>query len=111
MPCYSGKIAVPNLDTEWGADVPFAQDVFPWHEWPYLPALLRLILALGLGLFVGLERQRRGKEAGVRTFAFAGLIGFLGGLLGDNFALLSLGLVGLLVVFLTIHAVRANHGT
>src|SRR5580704_5763280 len=80
-------------------------------EWPYLAALQRLALALAIGIFVGLERQRRGKEAGVRTFAFAGLIGCLGALLGENFALLSLVLVGMLVIFLTIHALRATQGT
>jgi uncharacterized membrane protein (DUF4010 family) len=83
----------------------------PTSEWPYLDAIQRLALVLALGTFVGLERQRRGKEAGVRTFAFAGLLGCLGGLLGDPFALLALALVGLLVVFLTLHALRASHGT
>jgi uncharacterized membrane protein (DUF4010 family) len=80
-------------------------------QWPYLMALQRLALALAIGSFAGLERQRRGKEAGLRTFAFAGLLGCLGALLGESFALLSLAFVGLLVIFLTIHAVRANHGT
>ncbi len=51
----------------------------PDGPWPYLPTLVRLVLALALGLFVGLERERRGKEAGVRTFAFASLLGCLGG--------------------------------
>ena len=41
----------------------------------YLPTLMRLALALALGLFVGLERERRGKEAGLRTFGFAALFG------------------------------------
>ena len=45
------------------------------------------------------------------TFAFAGLLGCLGGLLGDSFALLSIALVGLLVILLTIHALMADHGT
>ena len=83
----------------------------PSFEWPYLHALERLALALALGFFVGLERQRRGKEAGVRTFAFAGLLGCLGGLLGESFALLALALVGLLVVLLAFHAVQVAHGT
>ncbi len=43
-------------------------------SWPYLGTLLRLVLALGLGLFVGLERERRGKEAGVRTFALVSVL-------------------------------------
>jgi uncharacterized membrane protein (DUF4010 family) len=71
-------------------------------NWPYAPVLARLGLALAIGLFVGLERQRRGKEAGVRTFAFAALIGCLGGLLGGVMAPLSIGLLGLLVAFLNV---------
>ncbi len=90
---------------------PTAEVPMPSFEWPYLHALARLALALALGFFVGLERQRRGKEAGVRTFAFAGLIGCLGGLLGENFALLALGLIGLLVVILAFQAVQVAHGT
>ncbi|MBV9581546.1 MAG: MgtC/SapB family protein, partial [Chloroflexi bacterium] len=39
---------------------------------------------MALGLFIGLERERRGKEAGVRTFGFAALMGGLGGLLGEH---------------------------
>src|ERR671928_364240 len=76
----------------------------------YLPTLLRLALALGLGLFVGLERERRGKEAGLRTFGFAALLGGLGGLLGEAYALLGLGLLGILVVFLNWATLREGEG-
>ena len=86
-------------------------DVFtPAPTFPYLPTLLRLALALALGLFVGLERERRGKEAGLRTFGFAALLGGLGGLLGDAYALLDLGLLGILVVFLNWATLRAGEG-
>jgi MgtC family len=80
-------------------------------EWPYLQALVRLALALALGLFVGLERERRGKEAGVRTFAFAALLGCLGGLLGESYALLSLVFVGALVTFLNVKTLLSNQTT
>lgn len=76
--------------------------------WPHFPTLFRLGLALGVGLFIGLERERRGKEAGVRTFAFAALLGCLGGLLGDSFALLGMGLLGVLVALLAWQTVRAS---
>jgi uncharacterized membrane protein (DUF4010 family) len=88
-----------------------ANFALPNSEWPYLLALGRLALALALGLFVGLERERRGKEAGLRTFAFATLLGCLGSLNGEAFALLSVGLVGVLVVLLNIHTLAAGHGT
>jgi uncharacterized membrane protein (DUF4010 family) len=76
----------------------------------YLPTLTRLALALALGLFVGLERERRGKEAGLRTFGFAALLGGLGGLLGDSYALLGMGLLGILVVFLNWATLRDGQG-
>jgi uncharacterized membrane protein (DUF4010 family) len=83
----------------------------PAADWPYLQALARLGLALALGMLVGLERERRAKEAGVRTFAFAALLGCLGGLLGERYALLSLGLLGLLTVFLNVERLKAHGDT
>jgi uncharacterized membrane protein (DUF4010 family) len=68
-------------------------------HWDFLPTLVRLGLALGTGAFVGLEREHRGK-AGARTFTFASLIGCLGGLLGNSYALLAIILIGLFVCFL-----------
>jgi uncharacterized membrane protein (DUF4010 family) len=75
---------------------------FPNLEWPYLEALFRVGLALALGLFVGLERERRRKDAGARTFAFAAMLCCMGGLLGEGFAMLALALLGILVTFLNI---------
>ena len=66
--------------------------------WPYLPTRARLALALALGLLLGIERERRRKEAGLRRFAFASLLGAIGGLLGDSYALLALAPVGVLIV-------------
>jgi uncharacterized membrane protein (DUF4010 family) len=78
--------------------------------WPPVPTLTRLGLSLAVGLFVGLERERRGKEAGLRTFGFAALMGGLGGLLGEAYALLALGLLGILVVIMNWQALRAHEG-
>ena len=77
---------------------------------PDLPTLARLGLALAVGLFVGFERERRGKEAGVRTFGFAALLGCLGGLLGESYALISLALLSVLTILLNLQALRANEG-
>jgi uncharacterized membrane protein (DUF4010 family) len=83
----------------------------PNVEWPYLQILIRLALSLALGLLIGLERERRGKEAGLRTFGFICLLGALGGSLGMPFALLILALVGMLAVLLNIQTLRADQGT
>lgn len=78
--------------------------------WPYLPTFQRLALALAIGLFAGLEREHRGKEAGLRTFALIALIGCVGALLGESFALVSVGLTGVLVVLLNVQTIRAGEG-
>ena len=80
----------------------------PMAQWPYIDILVRLALSLVLGLLIGLERERRGKEAGLRTFGFIALLGGLGGALGDNFALLNLGLVGAMAMVLNIQSLRAD---
>jgi Domain of unknown function (DUF4010)/MgtC family len=79
-------------------------------SWPYLRTLARLALALAIGLFIGIERERRRKEAGLRTFAFVAALGAVGGLLGESYSLLALGLVGILVIFLNIETIRTNEG-
>ncbi len=82
----------------------------PTAQWSYQVILVRLALALALGLLLGLERERRGKEAGLRTFGFLSLLGALGGSLGDGFALLALVLTGLLAVLLNVHSLRSGEG-
>jgi uncharacterized membrane protein (DUF4010 family) len=79
--------------------------------WPYLIVFERLSLALAIGLLVGIERERRGKDAGLRTFGFVALLGALGGLLGESYALLSIVLLGLLIIFLNLQTLRLNQGT
>ena len=79
-------------------------------SWPYLPTLARLGLALAIGLFIGIERERRHKEAGLRTFAFASVLGAVGGLLGDPFSWVVFFLVAVLVIFLNIETIRTDEG-
>lgn len=83
----------------------------PAVQWIPLDVLARLMLALGVGLLVGLEREWRGKEAGLRTFGLVSLLGALGGLLGTPYAVVCIALVGILVVFLNIQGIRADNGT
>jgi uncharacterized membrane protein (DUF4010 family) len=80
-------------------------------DWPYLEMLARFALALALGLLVGLERERRKKQAGLRTFGFIALLGSVGASLGDPYAYIMLGLTGLMTVFLNIQDMRTHEGT
>jgi uncharacterized membrane protein (DUF4010 family) len=79
--------------------------------WPYVPTFAKLALALSLGLFVGLERERRGKEAGLRTFGFSAVLGSVGGLLGEPYSVLAIIFVILLALILNVHSMRTNQGT
>ncbi|MBH1965275.1 MAG: MgtC/SapB family protein [Comamonadaceae bacterium] len=83
----------------------------PQAEWPYAQILVRLALGLALGLLIGLERERRGKEAGLRTFGFIGLLGTMGGALGPSFALGTLALTALLVAILNVSSLRGGLGS
>lgn len=69
----------------------------PPELWPSVPVLQRLLLALLLGLLVGIERERAGKEMGVRTFGLAGLLGAAGALASEAVALVAVGLLGLVI--------------
>jgi uncharacterized membrane protein (DUF4010 family) len=82
----------------------------PNAQWPYFQILVRLALSLALGLLIGLERERRGKEAGLRTFGFICLLGALGGSLGTPYALLILAIVGVLAVLLNVQTLQAGQG-
>ena len=66
--------------------------------------LQAILVALGIGLMLGLERERQpAPRAGLRTFALVGLLGALAGLLGERFDslwpfLVSLTLVGVMII-------------
>jgi uncharacterized membrane protein (DUF4010 family) len=83
----------------------------PTITWVPYDSLARLMLALLVGLLVGLEREWRGKDAGLRTFGLVSLLGAMGSMLGTPYAVMSIGLVGILVVFLNVQSMRSNLGT
>ncbi|MDQ2890508.1 MAG: DUF4010 domain-containing protein [Gemmatimonadota bacterium] len=71
----------------------------------------RIALALAIGLFVGLDREHQGKEAGLRTFALVALMGCVAALVGDNFAILGVALTGVLVLILNVQTIRKGAGS
>ena len=67
-------------------------------------------IALGLGLLVGLERERAGKEVGLRTFSLASLLGFLSWKLGHLYTIATLAFIAVIVVVVNISALRKGTG-
>jgi hypothetical protein len=73
-------------------------------SFPYDTIAVKIALALGVGLVVGLEREWAQKEVGVRTFAITALLGMLTSLLALQLVVTALAGVFLLVAFLNIHS-------
>jgi uncharacterized membrane protein (DUF4010 family) len=66
--------------------------------------------SLGIGLLIGVERERKGDSRGLRTFALVALLGTLFAVLAQRLALMSLVPVGLLsIVALSIAAYWHDH--
>src|SRR5581483_5459964 len=66
---------------------------------------VKVAVALGIGLLVGLEREWARKDVGVRTFAITALLGMLSSLVASTFALVSLVGVILLVGYLNLRSI------
>ena len=76
-------------------------------SWPFVPVLTRIGLAIGIGLFIGLEREHSNK-AGVRTFTVVALLGCLGGLINEAFAAIALAYVGIFVAFMNYRQMQVK---
>lgn len=71
---------------------------------------IKIILAIGVGLLVGLEREHASKDIGLRTFSLASLLGLLTGMLGQTFAIC--GFIGILSIacFVNIRGIKTGRG-
>lgn len=67
---------------------------------PPLDVAIKLAIAIGIGLLVGLEREWSHKDVGVRTFAITALLGALSALVSLQLALLSSVGIFLLIAFM-----------
>lgn len=73
----------------------------------------QVVIAVALGLLVGLQRERAEKGiAGIRTFALIGLLGAFCGLLAGPFGgwVVGAGLLGLAALAATAHLLRGRGG-
>lgn len=66
-------------------------------EWPFGLVLLRMGMASGMGILIGLEREHS-QKTGVRTFSLIALLGCMGGMMGDLFAVIAMFFVAMVIV-------------
>lgn len=71
---------------------------------PHAAIASQIVLALGIGLLVGLEREWAHKEIGVRTFALTALLGVLSWLVSPATALAAFAGVLLIVGFVNLRS-------
>lgn len=71
----------------------------------------QITLATALGLIVGLERLKAGKEAGIRTFSLTGMAGCLSQMTGQPYmGILALILCGVIVAVTNVAALNRGQG-
>jgi uncharacterized membrane protein (DUF4010 family) len=68
-------------------------------DWPFLTVLARLGMSVGIGIFIGLEREHQ-QKAGVRTFGLMALLCGIGGMMGTVFSIAALVFVAMSVVWM-----------
>jgi uncharacterized membrane protein (DUF4010 family) len=78
------------------------------NSFPYPEVAVKLALALGIGLLVGLEREWSRKEVGVRTFAITSILGALAEFVGLPVVVAVLMGVFLLVALLNAQSLRRD---
>jgi hypothetical protein len=72
-------------------------------HFPATPIALKMAVAVGIGMLVGLEREWSNKDVGIRTFAIVALLGMLAAIMGPGLIITSL--IG---VFLLVAAMNAR---
>ena len=75
---------------------------------PHTHISLKILLALGIGLFIGLEREFASKDVGLRTFSFTALFGLLCHLIGPPFSVAGLLAILCMTAYLNIRALLVN---
>lgn len=65
---------------------------------------LKIAASAGIGLLLGMERELAHKEAGVRTFAIAALLGTLSWLLSPALALIQFAMIVLVALIINLYA-------
>jgi len=73
------------------------------------PIALKVLVAVGIGMLVGMERKWSHKEAGIRTFSIIALMGVLSALINQQMVIVSTLGVFLLVAAINTRSIKVNN--
>ncbi len=68
----------------------------------------KIFASVSIGLLIGLEREWAHKEAGVRSFAIAALLGTISWLVAPSLAFLEVGVVVVIILFVNLFSLREH---
>jgi uncharacterized membrane protein (DUF4010 family) len=74
-------------------------------HFPATPIALKMAVAIGIGMLVGMEREWSNKDVGIRTFALVALLGMLASLIAQSIAIAALIGVFLLVAAMNTRSI------
>jgi uncharacterized membrane protein (DUF4010 family) len=74
-------------------------------HFPATPIALKMAVAIGIGMLVGMEREWSNKDVGIRTFALVALLGMLASLVAQSVAIAALIGVFLLVAAMNTRSI------
>ncbi|MDE1191379.1 MAG: DUF4010 domain-containing protein [Arachidicoccus sp.] len=70
-------------------------------HYPAAPMALKMAVAIGIGMLIGMERKWSNKEIGIRTFSIVALFGMLTSILGLPFSIA--GIIGIFVLIVLVN--------
>src|SRR3984957_19565009 len=77
-------------------------------HFPATPIALKMGVAIGIGMLVGMEREWSNKDVGVRSFAIVALLGMLASVIGLNVVIASLVGVLLLIAAMNTRSILSD---
>jgi uncharacterized membrane protein (DUF4010 family) len=78
-------------------------------HFPATPIALRMAVAVGVGMLVGMEREWSNKDVGVRSFAIVALLGMLASVISTSVAIAALVGVLLLIAAMNTRSILSDH--
>ena len=80
----------------------------PIQDFPQTDVSLKVVLAIGVGLLVGLEREFASKDVGLRTFSLTALFGLMSALIGGGFPIVGMVAVLCITTYMNVRSMLVN---